>query len=351
MIQTALRELAASTSPPPIDTVYRRGAQLRRRHQRTVRGGALAVTAMAGLTAAVLVIPDDAPPGVEVAAPTGAPLGSPPPDDTECSGFAEPRSPEDVDDLRLLPAWLPPGEEIEHAWARAELLTRETCPRVPTALTAVNTTTGTVTRSVRVEGPSPMPYARYDGPRFEPIVVRGDEADLVSFPGIAGLLQIRWSETPDRSWLIEGRGLSVEELRRVVDGLEPGDTAIAGWLPPDLHAVYQRQGPPPTERPDEQLWWHAVIGDGGTLSLEVSQDVTGEGGLAHLGAGAREVEVRGHPGIADTNGCTEDCTTFLSWQESPTVDVELSGRGDLDTLLHIAESLEPVAPDDPRIGG
>jgi hypothetical protein len=356
MIETELRELADTSAPPPIDTVYRRGAVLRRRRQRATRAGTAAavVAVVAGLAATGLVVRDDRAADVEVAAPSGAPLMSSFPDtEHDCGGFAEARPPDDADGLRLLPAWLPAGEEVEAAWARAELLTRETCPRVSTALTAADATTGAVTRAVRVDGPSPEPFARYEGPLFEPIAVRGTNAEVVSFPGLGDLHQIRWTEPAGGSWLVESRGLAVDELRRVVEELTLAPatgTATAGWLPADLEVAHRRSGPP-ADLPDEQRWWHATIDDGATLSLGVTENVTGDGALAHLGAGVSVVEVRGHPAIAHTNGCTgDDCTTFLGWQESARVEVDLSGSLPLDTLVRIAESLEPVAADDPRIG-
>jgi hypothetical protein len=99
---------------------------------------------------------------VELAGATGASAvaGS---DDEHCSGYAEPRAPAAVDELRYLPRWLPPGREIDSTFARAELVDRETCLRVPVALSAARFAPGRdrIDATITLEGPSPLPYRRW----------------------------------------------------------------------------------------------------------------------------------------------------------------------------------------------
>jgi hypothetical protein len=294
---------------------------------------------------------------LELAAPKGAPAlaGQ---EIEDCGGYAEPRAREAVDGLRYLPRWLPVGLEIEHAWARAELLRRETCPRVPVALSAARFAPGRdrLDATLMLEGPSPRPYRRYDGPTFVPVSVRGVQADLVRFPTLdaaAALLQLRWTEPAGGSWLLEASHVSEAELLAVADGLRLGADATsppasAGWLPSAFELTYQRARPV-AAMPEEQLWWHAVIDDGHTLSIAVRQSVPDDPPVSRVTAGAtgvRLLTVRGHSAVAATEA---EVVRYLRWEERPGVQVSLAGRLDLDTLVRIAESLDAVAADAPRM--
>lgn len=355
-----LRELRSpGFDAPPLSAVLARGAHLRKHRRRARRAGVvaacLALAAGAGV-ATRAVVRDEAPP-VELAAPTGAPvgLGSAVED---CGGYAEPRPPEAVDDLRYLPRWLPPGREIEHAWARAELLTRENCPRVPVALSASRLSPGRdrIDATLMLEGPSPLPYRPYNGPTFLPVSVRGVAGQLVRFPGLdpaAALLQLRWTEPGGGSWLLQTSHLSEQELLAVADGLTlstdaDSSPASANWLPTGFEVTYERDRPVGA-LPKEQLWWHAVIDDGQTLSIDVSASVPNDPPISRVTAaatGVRLLNIRGHEAVAAAEG---EVIRYLSWEERPGVYIGLSGEFDLDTLLRIAESLEPVAANDPRI--
>lgn len=350
MIDTdELRRLANTATPPPLDTVLRRGARLRqRRRLAAAASSGLAVTIAVGVGVTALVALADHPePATELAAPIGTPLVAPADDVEDCSGFAEERTPEEADGLRYLPSWLPAGMTIDRAFARAELLTSETCPRVPVALAAADNLTD-VARSVRVDGPSPVPYERYEGPTFEPIHVRGGAAELVTFEDQPDLLQIRWTERTGQSYLIESWGLPADELRHVTESLRLGATAEVGWLPDGMTTVHRRP-PDDDPRPDEQRYWHAVVDDGSTLSLEVTEPVPNDPPTAALRPGDQVVEIRGHQAVARTSCPHDDCTSSLTWEEAPGIRVTLSAALDLDTVRRIAVSLEPATLTDPRI--
>ena len=350
---------AQETAPPPLEGVLARGDKLRKRRVLARGVGVitlgLAITAGTGV-AVRAVLRDDAP-TVELAAPTG-PSAVPGSAAQDCGGYAEPRAPEAVDELRYLPRWLPPGRAIEDAWARAELLYRESCPRVPVALSAGRFAPGRdrIDATLMLEGPSPMPYRRYNGPTFVPVSVRGVEGDLVRFPGLdaaAALLQLRWTEPGGGSWLLQTSHLSEQEIVGVADGLtlstDAGSpSASAGWLPAGFEVTYQRERPM-AALPQEQLWWHAVINDGQTLSMDVRYNVPDDPPISRVTAGAtgvRLLTIRGHQAVAATEG---NVIRYLSWEERPGIRISLSGELDLPTLTRIAESLEPVAADDPRI--
>jgi hypothetical protein len=355
-----LRELRSSElDPPPLEVVLARGARLLKRRVRRRRLGVvtlcLALTAGTGVAIRAAVRHETQP--VELAAPTGAP-DVPGGSAEDCGGYAERRAPEAVDELRYLPRWLPPGREIEHAWARAELLNRENCPRVPVAVSAGRLAPGRdrIDASLVLEGPSPLRYRRYDGPTFVPVLVRGVEGDLVRFPGLdpaAALLQLRWTEPGGGSWLLQAGHVSEQELLAVADGLtlstDAGSPpASAGWLPTGFEVTYQRDRPV-TALPQERLWWHAVIEDGTTLSIDVRYSVPDDPPISRVTAGAtgvRLLSIRGHEAVAAAEGAV---VRYLRWEERPGVQITLSGELDLATLVRIAESLEPVAANDPRI--
>jgi hypothetical protein len=348
------------TTPPPLEAVLARGERLRKR--RALRRRARLITLCLAVIAGAYVVTDAVVRGdgrtIELAGPTGASAmaGS---DDEHCSGYAEPRRPEAVDGLRYLPRWLPPGRAIDRTFARAELLDRETCPRVPVALSAGRFAPARdrIDATITLEGPSPLPYRRYNGPSFVPVSVRGVDGDLVRFPTLdpaAALLELRWTEPGGGSWLLRTSHLREEELRAVAERLVLSTDvdalpASAEWLPTGFEVTYQRNHPI-AAWPHEQLWWHATISDGKTLSIEVRHDIPDDPPISRVIAGATGVHllsIRGHQAVATTEG---GVIRDLSWLERRGVQISLSGQLDLATLIRIAESLEPAAANDPRIG-
>lgn len=319
------------------------------------RLGMIAVIAVAVVS--VVMAGLDRPSRVEVAGPNGA---GPPGRAAEfCEGRAEGRDPSSAEGLRYLPAWLPPGLSIERAWARAELLTMETCPLVPTVLAAARfpaTGRDRMEPVLRLKGPSPTPYLRYPGPDYKSVSVRGVMGERLEKggPGPTGRsITLRWTEpSGGGSWQLETLYLDEADVVKIADQLKLpaadfSAPASAGWLPPGLEITFQRQRPMP-QPPDEVFWWHAVMGGDAHINLAIHQAVPDDPLISRFSASdeVQFVEVRGHQARAGfLNGNVQ-----LAWEERPGVVVELTGKLDLRSVVRIAESLEPVAADDPRIG-
>jgi hypothetical protein len=352
-----LRRLAArGTEVPDVNGVVRRGRQLRR--ARRVWRGAAALSSVAVVVAAVAVVSrvgSDAAP-VELAAPVDLPAGVAPPDDDgeDCGGYAELRDPEEAAVPRLMPEWLPPGLEVGHAWARAVIAEHLTCPPVPTALVALRPGDGgAIAAAVRVRGPSAEPFRQYEALAYEHVTVRTDEgAQLVRFPADPSFLQAQWTEPDGTSWSMIGHGVDSTTLLAVAEDLDlqgSGGTPVAHLRRPvdGLEEVWNLDELP-GELPPGEPYWHVSIDDGQTLSIDVSRPLVPTPAISVADVpGARLVEVRGHTAVAVTEG--SPFGVWLTWDEEPGLRVSISGSLDLDTLVRIAESLAPAAPDDQRI--
>lgn len=344
---------------PPAE-VRRRGATYRRRRRalRTAVAAPLLVVAVVAVAAAVG--PDTAEQRVEVAAPVDSLAVGGPANAVACTAFAELRDPEDAGVPRLLPEFLPAGVEVESAWARAELTSRRSCPAVPTALVAVRQAPGgAVDASIRLTGPSPVPYGQDAGPTYRTVAVRTDpRATLIRVPAVdPDFLQLQWVEPDGSVWSLTGYGVDLESLQEATaalvlraDGIGP--VADLPGSPVGLEVVWQLEDLP-GEPAAEEPYWHVVVDDGqseegSALSIDVSRPLAPTSAVASVvGPDARLLEVRGHPAVAATEPSGH---SSLTWDEEPGVVVRLSGRFDLATLERIAASLLAVDADDPRIG-
>lgn len=356
--ESELRRLAGrEMGAPPVGDVVRRGRQIRR--VRRVRRGIAALSSVVAIVGAVAIVSraGSNSSSVEMAAPVDllAGAGAVHDDAGNCGGYAESREPGEAAVPRLMPDWLPPGLEVGHAWARAELTDRRTCPAVPTALVALrHGDGGEVSAAVRVTGPSPEPFRRYSGPSYEPVAVRADDgAELVRFPAVdASILQVQWTEPDGTSWSMTSQGLDTAGLLAVAANLELRglNGSPVARLPEPVDAVEEvwRLEELPGELPSEEPFWHVVIDDGQTLSIDVSRPLVPWPAISEItGPGSTLLEVRGHTAVAFDNGSAS--SVWLVWDEEPGLRVSVSGTLDLETLKHIAESLAPAAPDDPRI--
>lgn len=355
--ESELRRLAGrARRVPPVGDVVRRGHRIRR--VRRVRRGMTALSSVAAIVGVVAIVgrAGGDRPTMELAAPADLPLGAEAVqlDAGSCDGYAERREPGEAGVPRLMPAWLPPGLDVGKAWARALLTDRRTCPAVSTALVAVRRGDGGgVSAGVRLEGPSPERYRRYDGPSYDPVTVRGDDdAVLVRFPVDASILQVQWTEPDGTSWSMSSQGLDSATLLAITASLElrgSGGSPVAQLREP-VAAVEEiwRLEHLPSEPPAEQPFWHVAVDDGQTLSIDVTRPLVPSPAISAVTApGSTTLEVRGHPAVAFDNGSAS--ALWLVWDEEPGLRVTVSGSLDLDTLVRIAESLAPAAPDDPRI--
>lgn len=351
----------------PAVEIVTRGQRLRRRRQVTwAAGGVVAVLTVVG---AVTQIPRD--PEFTAASPP-APGVMPAP----CVGVdQELRGPEAAEGIRFLPSWLPPGTEITSTSARVLLSGTGTCATRSAALVLAkfdDTDPSRVERAVALIGPSPLRFnVSVDGPVYERVELRGTEGTLIRYPSgpmrapewaqptgppFADQIGLTWTEGDGTSWLLNGNDVSAEELidlanRLALKGAAETPASLTS-VSDGFEVVYQRTrrpAPLPAERP---VWNVDAVAERGEGAYHIwvyttAPDATSLSALA--GANVRVVTLRGHRAVATQSTSPEGSSATLLWDEAPGVQIEMSGPGDLDTLMRIAESLTHVPPDDPRI--
>lgn len=280
----------------------------------------------------------------------------------QCSnaGFAAPIDPRDAD-LRLLPATLPDGWQLDRIAARWSTSDDPAACRVP-ALSLVRLDGDRViTGDVTVHGP----FAGVDAESFL------GSRSTVQVAGVPGLLLERpdvgfqrWVWTSDEhTWVMEARDLTADEGELVAAGITTTGTLV-DWEPTGddlgLLVVAQRPGPPPTYRPAHLEWYVDLTGPDGraahyyvryqpehpTLALEATHPgvvVSADGTEARIDRpGLAEVEQisiwRDGLTISAGNG------PMLSNDTDPT-----AAPAPYEVLTAIVDSLAPVPPDDPRL--
>jgi hypothetical protein len=347
--------LGDGARPRPVEDVLRRGRTLRRRAVAARTAPVLAVVAVAA-TAGVAALRGG--PGPEVA--TGPDEPELPTKVAFCdSPDAEPVPADQLDGLRLVPGWLPPGIDLVAA-APVRQVTGECAAVDPALVLRAVGDDGTVGAEIVLEGPFGQPYEGEDGITLEPTQLRGGDASRTfdaTSPGSS--TGFTWTEPDGASWVLTGTGTDDPTLRAVAEALElaghppDGDPAAAlpeGAIPAGFAVVWQDPGLPEVEGP-ARLEWHVTTTDPGYppcgLTIATTDLQAPPGRLFRSGAGTRAtvVDVRGHPGFA----IEERGMTFLDWDEAPGVAGSLQCPGDVDTALRIAGSLVEVAPDDPLI--
>jgi hypothetical protein len=289
---------------------------------------------------------------------------------TGCSGYAALRRPEQAAGLRFLPSWLPPGTRITYASARADLLAKEDCPRVPTALvlaTFNDEDRSRVVRAVVLTGPSPARYPLPNAAALEDVDVRGTRGTLVRYPtGVmsspsdvkapyATSLRLLWTEGDGTTWELRSNHVDATELVRLADALvldSTGETPAAFPSPPEGFEVLYQRTARPAPAPAEIPWWVAYTGSGkGEVDyIVVVRRMAPDNPAitAVIGENATVLTVRGHRAVASRNNPGDDAGT-LTWDEAPGVTIELQGPGGINTLTRIAESLTYAPPNDRRI--
>jgi hypothetical protein len=286
---------------------------------------------------------------------------------TGCSGYTDLRRSEEVEGLRFLPSWLPPDTKITYASGRVDLLAKEDCPRVPTALVLASLDGPRVNRAVVLTGPSPQRYPLPNAASLEDVEVRGTRGTLIRQPTgpmsspsdvgppYAAFLRLLWSEGDGTTWDLTANRVDADDLVRLADTLvlDPGgDTpATFAGAPDGLEILYQRTSrPAPTPR--EIPWWVAYTGAGkGDVDYIVMARRMAPDNPAVtrvIGESATMLTVRGHRAVMARNN-PDDPAGTLTWDEAPGVTIEVQGPGDTETLSRIAESLTLVSPKDPRI--
>jgi hypothetical protein len=389
-----------ATTCRPVSAVLARARQLQRR-RRAARSAGIATIAVGVLCTGFVVANrqgTDRSERVNSASTTTTdkPSGPPPPY-VPCTrdgkrgfivGEQHPLAPSEVpDELRLLPTWLPNGEPLVSAIGRRS---EDPCPDTPhrpadPVLALASTgADGVVDRSIWLEGPLPATQEQEmgDGATWGSGVEHGDTpfrggtATFVHGGPYAPNLRFDWTDADGWSWELWGSNVDEATLRAVgealvLDSSPEGDEPVAGLpdgaVPAGLSLNWQTKGTPPLWPSDDRIDWTIQVGqsdhtNGGVeCMIEVTRRV-GEMPLSQATYyGTSHETVDGHDAIRSTTLVQDPVVSAgntLTWEISPGVQVragcaDFSGPGfrplPLDQVKRFAESIVPVAADDPRL--
>ena len=378
----------------PVEEVLARGARLRqrRRTRRTAGATSLVVGLIAaGLIAANLKAGTADDPDVRagpdhtrtdaVAPPPPPPAcaSEPPSDPGTLRGVSAPTplpKAEVPDELRVLPEWTPDNQPVTVAQGNTWT---DPCPdtapipRDPSLLlvSADANGDGAADAQIRLDGPMPRPLGDGIGLSRTDTELRGGPALLVHSDGI-GSLMLAWTDPDGWSWELTAMG-GVDErtLRAVAEALvltsQPADDEPVAGLDPTMvpagFRVAQQTIGTPAPAPTSWVKWSLEIGGnpGGNETgikcyMEV-QPVAADSRLEdRVGVSGTPAEVNGE--FALWGSSIAGPGTALYWHVSPTavatlgcVDWDQPGLALLDreTIVRMAESVVPVAADDPRL--
>jgi hypothetical protein len=372
----------------PVEEVLARGTHLRRR-RRTLRTAGASALVMgliaAGLIAVNLKSGTEETPDVragqdqvrtdEIAPPPPPPACANDPGEQADFYGPTPLPKADVpDELRLLPEWTPTDGRVTVAQGNDWT---DPCPDtapVPRESSLVLVSgdadgNGDADTTIRLDGPLPRPLDDRIGLSRTATELRGGPALLVQSDGIGSLL-FAWTGPDGWSWMLTGMG-GVDEptLRAVAEALvlnsQPADDEAVASLDPAMvpagfQIAWQTTGTP-TPAPTSSLKWSVQVG--GTISanqsgIECFLDVEPASGRSPLGdeVGITGTAAQVNGGFALWGTSVAGPGTALSWYPSPDVvatagcvDHDHGGTLDQETIVRLAESVVPVAADDPRL--
>lgn len=354
--------------PRPVEVVLHRSRQIRRRRRGAgVVGAALLLAIVVGARAlAPSPQAEQAPAGVSNHVPKLCTRGStesespatPPPPEIPGNHIAIDPSPAqslslaEASDLLVLPSALPEGVTIVDAAAWHE---PGSCPAGPLLSLDRLTGDGTIDASIKLMGP----YAAFEMPlytsveSYEPITIRGGDGRLTHAADVGMQLTVAtWTDGSGASWLLEGQNADDATVQAVAEALvldtrgsppaDLPDAAVpAGWT------VGWRAPSPPASAPgaqDDVRGWSVFLrtGDGG-CSVSVSSTMAADPpSVAQATPDERRTRVRGQDALVLDR-------VSVRWNEPSGARVSVWCLPGYDGIVDLAESLAPVASDDPRI--
>jgi hypothetical protein len=272
--------------------------------------------------------------------------------------YADPIPFEEANGLLFLPTDLPEGLEITEASAwRYD----SRCPDGPLLALQAAGGDSTVDATIKLLGPYSEPF---DGPHYSDgqtsaaTRLRGVAATRITVPRLQGydgeetLLAFTWTDATGATWLLESQNVDEATLRSVGEALlldpssaPPADIPVealpAGWdltwrfptLPTSLDAI-----------DPETTSWNVELGEPpGGCSLRFASTSAAEAPeRAFAGPDHEVVTVRGQDGLKVGD-------RSLRWNEPSGASVLLYCGTETEGLVAMAESLEPIEPDDPRL--
>lgn len=191
--------------------------------------------------------------------------------------------------------------------------------------------------------------------------VRGVDGRLRDFGG--GLL-LSWVDADGTRWIVNGSGMTPEDLVSLVDGLQlDGSRVDTGRLPAGYEPVPVPDAP---ASPVTRRWWvtygdtqpveaqdgvaKAPLGAGVELESRVAT-APPELAVSYWAAETVLVDVDGHRGVFTPWGQPGvDVGGWLTWVDHG-IEYRLSGALPVEQLAALARAATPVAVDDARLAG
>jgi hypothetical protein len=287
--------------------------------------------------------------------------------------------PADVPDaMRVLPSWTPDDATITHA--RGEHYgggCHDTAPYPADDaldLAAVGED-GAVTATISVSGPLARSFDSSGAiiPGSVQTELRGQPTTYGDDWGRGDYRTFAWTESDGWSWELRSNGPVDEATLRAVgealvldsspEGDEPPATLAPDAIPAGFSVVWQTLGTPTPGRYESTMWVVVVGGSGGAVSHGIEchiqvNEIPGDQPFGTSGrSGSQPVTVNGQPAYWHYNTESADgLASTLSWELAPgvvattgCVDWDGAGTLPLETIVQFAESVVPIAADDPRI--
>ena len=344
--------------PRPLDAVLRRSQHLRRRRRTGRRvGTGAALTVVLGVGA--LVVGSRQADDVRTIAPGEAGTPATPllcpdlagsPTSTEIPGS-------EADPVRYLPSVLPGDREITDAKAWRS---PGECADGPLLVLQADGGDATVEATMALHGP-------YDGPLTDWSF--GDTSETTELRGVTARQWTRaldgqgntattfvWTDAAGATWWLHGMVVDAATLRQVAESLvldgagTPPVELPEAAVPAGYEVVWRADVLPATLDPvgTETLWWIVTFGSPGPDGCSLRVNTVAPGASPHAAtvtAGQERRTIRGQEALTYPGS--------ISWEEPTGVRMMLvcPYGTDVDTMAQVAESLAPVAPDDPRLPG
>jgi hypothetical protein len=384
----------------PVAGVIARGGRLRRRRH-AVR--ALGVTAVVGGVAAagtLVAVRGGGGRGELQTAPTTETTGAPPPalypnplscldaDGTDGVRLVEPAPVPraDVpDDMRVIPTRLPDGAPpISVAIGSGYDMEPDDCGPVAAFDDTLKLTADGpdgVAAVLRVGGPYSTPSGPLGMSYAVDSTLRGQPATM-AVNGVSDFVIFTWTEPDGGSWEIRAEGMDEAAVRAVAEALQLDSSPESGQPPAQIAAESLPAGfrvawqaptvPGPAPELTDETTWTVQVGEsadpntGFRCNLAVRRaEGAGEIGEANIGLGDQIVSVDGRDAVwGPLMGMTPSSTPpgvpakDLTWGLGEDVVARIAcgywdgpnrGTLPLEQMVEIAESVETVAPDDPRL--
>jgi hypothetical protein len=356
--------LGPAGEPRPVGDVVRRGRHLRRRAA-VARAVPIVVLVAALAAGAGALVPrgEGAQPDVEVSSPPGdatLPLGGPV---VGCTAGAPGHvAPDEVDPaLRLAPDpdALPGGADVASLVPRR--LDDGACVDIDPALVLHRVDGAAMTGEIALWGPFAEAVPVGERETTDPGRLDGrDASQPAMWSDWSQHAALTWTEPDGRSWLLEGSGTDEATVLAVAAGLvldgRPTEGDPAAALPPDavpsgFEVAWQAPGLPAVELAVREEWVVTTEPPFLAGGCEVVLRTTARSApvalrpLAFPDGRAERVEVRGVAGIA----VEEPGNAAVYWQEAAGVAGQVTCASDVATVVRVAESLDAVDTDDPRV--